>query len=461
MIIVDNLWSVAVASGLLAIFINLLWVRFKEYKGRKAHGCGVIPSYPQWDRILGLDLALSQMKALRGDTFISWLAAIHEGQPSTFKIRFLGKRQIYTTDTENRKAMTAINWKDFGISPLRRSTKAFHPFADKGVNTVDGDDWVFSHFLIKPFFNRDFYMNTDRIRPYVESLFTLLLPDGETFNIQPLLQRWFLDLTTDFILGEPVGVLHQPDKARITWAMLDVLRGSRQRMQVAVYEVHAFVDTHITETYKEIRIRKGHIVAGEKLSLLLVPNNDTTSIFISNTLWHLVRHPDAWARCREEVLTAVQGDDDEAVGKLTFSALRGIKFLNAFRICLNDTTLLRGGGKDGQDPILVCKGDMVQVTKISQQRNRIYWGEDTDDFRPERFLALKPFWEFVPFSGGPRRCPAQMMVMTESAYMLARLVMRYERIESRDANPYHAIMRIRPSNKTGVLVAFHKAQEGN
>lgn len=65
MIIVDNLWSVAVASGLLAIFINLLWVRFKEYKGRKAHGCGVIPSYPQWDRIFGLDLALSQIKALR------------------------------------------------------------------------------------------------------------------------------------------------------------------------------------------------------------------------------------------------------------------------------------------------------------------------------------------------------------------------------------------------------------
>lgn len=53
------------------------------------------------------------------------------------------------------------------------------------------------------------------------------------------------------------------------------------------------------------------------------------------------------------------------------------------------------------------------------------------------------------------------MVMTEGAYMLARLVMRYERIESRDANPYHAIMRIGPSNKPGVLIAFHKAHEGN
>lgn len=190
MIIVDNSWTLAVASGLLAIFLNILWRRFKEHQGRKAHGCGLIPSYPQWDRIFGLDLALSQMKALRGDTFIPWLAAMHKGQPSTFKVRFLGKRQIYTTETENLKAMTAVNWKGFGISPLRRSTKAFHPFADKGVNTVDGDDWVFSRFLIKPFFNRDVYTNTDRIRPYVDSLLSLLPPDGEAFNIQPLLQRW-------------------------------------------------------------------------------------------------------------------------------------------------------------------------------------------------------------------------------------------------------------------------------
>jgi cytochrome P450 monooxygenase len=68
----------------------------------------------------------------------------------------------------------------------------------------------------------------------------------------------------------------------------------------AVYEVHAFVDTHITATYKEIETRKARIAAGEKvgperedllwytashdsdyedlrsqLALLLVPNNDT------------------------------------------------------------------------------------------------------------------------------------------------------------------------------------------
>lgn len=306
-----------------------------------------------------------------------------------------------------------------------------------------------------------------------------------------------------------MGALTHPAKAKITWAMLDVLRGSRQRMQLvriikyinwdwwlsAVQEVHDFVDGHITDAYKEIEERKVQIAAGEEvgperqdllwymashdsdhedlrsqLSLLLVPNNDTTSIFISNTIWHLARNPDAWAKCREEVIGLVGSDVEEAVPKLTFSALRSMKFLNAcldetlrlnpnnvtqVRICVKDTTLPRGGGEDGHMPIFVRKGDMVQVTKTVQQRNPEYWGEDADDFRPERFVGLKPFWDFVPFSGGPRRCPAQMMVMTEGAYMLARLVLQYSRVEARDANPYKAIMRIGPSNKTGVLVAFH------
>lgn len=35
---------------------------------------------------------------------------------------------------------------------MRRKNKATHPFANKGVNTVDGKEWDFSHFLIKPFF---------------------------------------------------------------------------------------------------------------------------------------------------------------------------------------------------------------------------------------------------------------------------------------------------------------------
>jgi len=117
-----------------------------------------------------------------------------------------------------------------------------------------------------------------------------------------------------------------------------------------------------------------------------------------------------------------------------------------------------GGGPDGKSPIYVCKGDVVQVTKTVLHRDKDFWGPDADEFRPERWTddGLRPYWNFVPFGGGPRRCPAQWMVTTESSYMLARLAQIYRRIEPRDPAPYTAVMRIGPSNKTGVQIALYK-----
>lgn len=490
-------------TGLLSLAVKVFTRYVKDARGRKARGCKPMPAYRQWDPIFGLDLVWSQWNALKGHYYIPWLAQMHKDRPKTFTTQFMGTRQIYTAEPENLKAMTALVWQDFGIAPLRRYKKYGMPFGDKGVNTVDGDDWVFSRFLIKPFFNRDVYTSTERIRPYVDHFLAILPPDGETFNTQPYLQRWFLDLTTDFIFGESMDALTYPDRARITWAMLDVLRGARMRIQMwkavglinwnwwlkAVSTVHEYVDEHITKAYEEIeerqtRLDQGLVVGPERvdllwhmasnladrtelrsqLCLLLVPNNDTTSIFISNCIWHLARRPDAWGKCRAEVLA--HGD-----APITFEALRGMKYVTGIlnethrltpnnvtqvRMCLNDTSLPLGGGSDGKSPIYVRKGDMVQVTKTVIQRDKEYWGEDADEFRPERWANDKHFWNFVPFGGGPRRCPAQFMVQTESAYMIVRLAQTYRRIEPRDSNPYKAVMRVGPSNKTGVLVALYK-----
>jgi cytochrome P450 len=126
------------------------------------------------------------------------------------------------------------------------------------------------------------------------------------------------------------------------------------------------------------------------------------------------------------------------------------------RACVNDTVLPVGGGPDGQSPIFVRKGAIVSVTKTVMYRDPDYWGQDANEYRPERFDGLRGTWGFLPFGGGPRRCPAQMMVQTEAAYVLARLAKVYRRIEARDSAPYRAVMRIGPSNKTGVQVALYK-----
>ena len=115
-----------------------------------------------------------------------------------------------------------------------------------------------------------------------------------------------------------------------------------------------------------------------------------------------------------------------------------------------------GGGKDGQAPLAVRKGDIVSVSKNVMYRDPDHWGSDADEYRPERWAGRRGTWGFVPYGGGPRRCPAQMMVQTECAYMLVRIAQKYQRLESRDSRPYQPVMRIGPSNKHGVKIALYK-----
>lgn len=67
-------------------------------------------------------------------------------------------------------------------------------------------------------------------------------------------------------------------------------------------------------------------------------------------------------------------------------------------------------------------------------RDTSYWGADANEFRPERWQDpnLQPKWEYLPFGGGMRNCPAHQMTVTLLAYIITRLVREFEAIENRD-----------------------------
>lgn len=91
-----------------------------------------------------------------------------------------------------------------------------------------------------------------------------------------------------------------------------------------------------------------------------------------------------------------------------------------------------GGGTDGQNPLLVEKGDLIETHFRSQLRDKSYWGEDADEFRPDRWRSMRPTWEYIPFSGGPRICPALKLVYAECEYVIVRIVREFSGLENRD-----------------------------
>ncbi|KAK4693181.1 hypothetical protein P7C71_g4174, partial [Lecanoromycetidae sp. Uapishka_2] len=125
---------------------------------------------------------------------------------------------------------------------------------------------------------------------------------------------------------------------------------------------------------------------------------------------------------------------------------------------MEDCILPHGGGPSGLDPILVPKGTQLEIHFGVMQRDEDYWGPDADEFRPKRWENMRPRWEYIPFLGGGRICPAQQMVLNQMGYTLARFVTEFEAIENRD--PVHEFVEaymFSVQSRNGVKVAFRSA----
>ena len=88
------------------------------------------------------------------------------------------------------------------------------------------------------------------------------------------------------------------------------------------------------------------------------------------------------------------------------------------RFCKQATTLPRGGGPDGQSPILVREGMPVADSVYHMHRRRDLYGDDAGIFRPERWDGAELAdikWGYLPFNGGPQLC-----LGSESIYILLR-----------------------------------------
>ena len=203
---------------------------------------------------------------------------------------------------------------------------------------------------------------------------------------------------------------------------------------------------------------------------VFLPARDTTSIAIGNALYHLARNSNVWNDLRTNAL---------ALGSrpLTSELLKSLTLFRhviyetlrlqgpsgrVFRTALRDTILPVGGGADGRCPVFVQGGVVVALNIWALHHDKDVWGEDADQFRPRRWDEKRPTtWEFVPFYGGPRVCPAQEQVLTQIVYLLVRLVKEFSRMENRDpSKEYIELTKMATESRNGVKVAFFPPSDG-
>jgi unspecific monooxygenase len=198
-----------------------------------------------------------------------------------------------------------------------------------------------------------------------------------------------------------------------------------------------------TDDLLGIMLHTRHPETGERLDDLnirhqiltfLVAGHETTSGALSFALYYLSRDPAVLAKAQAEV-DEVLGQDRNA--EPTFEQVAKFRYLRrvldeglrlwptapAFTRSPRETTVLSTGHTMRPD-------DWAIVILPLIHRDPAVWGEDADEFDPDRFLAENARGRlphsYKPFGTGERSCIGRQFALHEAILVLARMLHRYD-----------------------------------
>lgn len=418
----------------------------------------------------------------------------------TFSMFLGGNFAVTTRDPENIKAVLATNFNHYQFGQRKQM---LGPLLGEGIFTLDGEGWKHSRTMLRPQFAREQVAHVQMLEPHVQRLVRHIRVRLGVFDLQELFFRLTVDLATEFLFGESVELLNDatigfvrspeevaafPERENFSHAFdqsQDYL-SQRVALQGAYWakdgrefrqlndEVHRFSDHYVNKALAMSRAdldeasRLGYIflyelakncrdpkVLRDQALNILLAGRDTTAGLLSFVVMELARHPEIWQKLREEVRHRF-GD---SVDDITFELMKKCEYLQAvisetlrmyplvpksFKVAVEDTTLPRGGGPEGQDPMFIAKGTTLLYSVHAMHMDPDIYGKDANQFRPERWFdpAMKKMgWAYLPFNGGPRICLGQQFALTEASYVLVRLLQTFTNLGGPGAAEYPPLVR--------------------
>jgi len=171
-----------------------------------------------------------------------------------------------------------------------------------------------------------------------------------------------------------------------------------------VKEKYVFLDALVAQTRDPVELRS-------QLLHILLAGRDTTASHLGWLFMSLSKDPVRYKKLRDTVIE--EFGTYEKPRDITFAKLKSCQYLQHCnneslrlypvvpingRFANKDTVLPRGGGKDGKSKIFVPKGISCDYSVHAMQRRKDIWGQDADEFKPERWDGRKVGWEFLPVS---------------------------------------------------------------
>jgi cytochrome P450 len=321
------------------------------------------------------------------------------------------------------------------------------------------------------------YQSLEVFNEHVDNLVDVVKRAPDIVDLQPIFFRYTLDITTALIFNQSTSTLRNEGRDLFSEgfgyaANVTAMRArlgdfywlhTPRRFVRACKDVKMYADgfiaqalsnakadpvkpasnkqqnpTFITDLFDEL---KDPEKVRDQLINVLLAGRDTTACLMTWAVRLLVRHPRALKRLQAEIF--------DVAGNQVYMSRADIKKMTFLQHVLNETLRLyppvpinlrfankatimpRGGGPDGNAPVLIRKGMSMSYSPYHMHRRRDFWGNDALEFNPDRWAdrALTESkwikWAYLPFNGGPRVCLGMDMALMEASYGLARIVQAF------------------------------------
>lgn len=444
------------AAGLLFIIISFLYLTFQTYSGKSIKN----PNYPPVNG------------TVFGQLFYFNRLYDHQTEVArkqkTFRLLAPGQSELYTTDIRNIEHVLKTKFDKYTKGKYNQdiATDLF----GKGIFAVDGDKWrqqrklasfEFSTRVLRDFSCSVFRRNAAKL---VRVVSEMAIAD-QIFDMQDTLMRCTLDSIFKVGFGVELNCLEGSNKEGIEfmkafddsnalvyrryvdplWKLkryfnicseaslkknikiiddfVTNLIGTKRKLQAEerLYnDKEDILSRFLVESKKDPEEMNDKYLRDIILNFMIA-GKDTSANTLSWFFYMLCKNPLIQEKVAQEVRDVTSSQDDvvnveEFIANITDTTLEQMHYLHA---ALTETLRLYPAVPvDGRcaevDDILpdgfrMKKGDGLYYMAYAMGRMPYIWGDDAEDFRPERWLNSGIFqpespFKFIAFHAGPRIC---------------------------------------------------------
>ncbi|CAN4125723.1 unnamed protein product [Withania somnifera] len=384
----------------------------------------------------------------------------------TFRVLAPEKSETYTTDSRNVEHILKTSFGKY--SKGKRNQEVIMDFFGEGIFAMDGEKWKLQRKLASFEFSarvlRDFSCTVFRQRAakLVSKVLEFSLAN-QVFDMQEMLMRCSLDSIFKVGFGVDLNCLDgssgdnnklikafDDSNALSYWRYVDpfwklkryINIGSEFILKKNIKFIHKFVDELIKTRRKQLETKQDSedilsrfLVERKKdpekmtdqylrdiILNFMLAGKDSTANTLSWFFYVICKNPLIQVKIVEEIREVIgfnmkdNGSVDDFVATITEEVLEKMHYLHATlteTLRLYPAVPLDGRCADADDVLPdgfhIRKGDGVYYMSYAMGRMPYIWGNDAEDFRPQRWLKDGIFqpespFKFIAFHAGPRIC---------------------------------------------------------